>query len=344
MISPIEWLDNRVKILDQTRLPGKVVYFETADYHDVVSAIKELKIRGAPAIGVATAYGIALGALKIRADKKEAFLTQFNTVIRAFVAARPTAVNLFKSIERMQRIVEAEDYLDSIRPMLVEVAKNIHAEEKANSRKIGEFGSELIKDNFTILTHCNTGALATAGSGTALGAIFTSSSQGKKISVIATETRPLLQGSRLTAWELTQEKIPFTLITDSAAGHFMKSGRVSCVMVGADRIAANGDTANKIGTYSLAILAHEHAIPFYVAAPTTTIDFSLQSGSEISIEERDPAEITGWLDIQFAPAGAPAVNPAFDITPAKYISAIITEKGIAQQPLPAALNSFLKEK
>lgn len=344
MMHPIEWMDNKLRILDQTQLPQKIVYLETSDYHDVLAAIKKLKIRGAPAIGVAAAYGIALGALKIKTDKKETFFAQFDTILRAFAATRPTATNLFKAIERMQHIALSEQYLESIRPALVEVARNIHSEEKANSRKISQFGTELIKDNTTILTHCNTGALATAGYGTALGIIFACAEQGKKINVIATETRPLLQGARLTAFELKQGKIPFTLIADSAAGYFIKSDKVNYVIVGADRIAANGDTANKIGTYTLAVLAYENKIPFYVAAPTSTIDVSIISGEAIKIEERDPAEVTTWRDLNLAPEGTVAANPAFDITPNKYISAIITEKGIAEQPFEAVLSTFMKER
>ena len=342
MISPIDWLDNKVRILDQTRLPGKIVYIETSDYHDVVNAIKELKIRGAPAIGVATAYGIALGALKIKASKKETFLTELENIFRSFASSRPTAVNLFKAIERIERIASTEQYLESIRPAIVEVAQNIHAEEKVASKRISQFGTELIKDNVTIMTHCNTGALATAGYGTAMGIIFACKTQGKNIKVVATETRPLLQGARLTVWELMQEKIPVTLITDSATGHFLKSGSINYVIVGADRIAANGDTANKIGTYNLAVLAHENKIPFYVAAPISTIDLSIKSGEEIKIEERHSDEITKWADICFAPEGATVSNPAFDVTPHKYITAIISDKGIAEQPYETVLCTFFK--
>ena len=344
MLSPIEWLDNKVRILDQTKLPEKITYIDISDYHDVLSAIKELKIRGAPAIGVAAAYGIAIGALKIKAEKNEAFFTQFDIILRAFASIRPTAVNLFKTIERMQRIAQAEQYIESIPPALLAVARNIHAEERANSRRISQFGSELIKENTTILTHCNTGALATAGYGTALGVVFACAEQDKKINVVATETRPLLQGARLTAFELKQQKIPFILIADSAAGYFIRSGKVNYVIVGADRIAANGDTANKIGTYTLAVLAKENKIPFYVAAPTSTIDLATISGETIEIEERDPLEITNWGDVTFAPLDIVAANPAFDVTPHPYITAIITEKGVASPPFDATISKLLKEK
>jgi methylthioribose-1-phosphate isomerase len=343
MINPIEWLDTKVKILDQTKLPERMVYIETSDYHDVLAAITDLKVRGAPAIGVAAAYGIALGALKIKARTKEAFLQDLGNITRAFAATRPTAVNLFKTIEKMERLAKEEEYVESLQPLLVAVAKNIHAEEKAASQRISQFGTELIKDNFTILTHCNTGALATAASGSALGIAFAAKERGLNIKVIADETRPLLQGSRLTMLELLDANIPATLIVDSAAGHFIKSGKVNCVIVGADRIAANGDTANKIGTYGLAVVAHENKVPFYVAAPLSTIDLTLASGNSIKIEERNPLEILEWKDIRFAPAGAQAANPAFDVTPNEYITAIITDKGIAQQPYARTLGQLAEE-
>ena len=343
MISPIEWLDNKVKILDQTRLPDRMVYIETSDYHDVVAAISDLKVRGAPAIGVAAAYGIALGALKIKARTKEAFIQELGNITRAFASSRPTAVNLFKTIEKMERLAKEEEYVESLQPLLVAVAKNIHAEEKGASQRLSTFGTELIKDNFTILTHCNTGALATAASGSALGIVFAAKERGLNIKVIATETRPLLQGARLTMLELLDAQIPATLIVDSAAGYFMKAGKVNCVIVGADRIAANGDTANKIGTYSLAVVAHENKIPFYIAAPVTTLDPAIASGTQIKIEERDPSEVTNWKDVRFPPAGIQAANPAFDVTPNNYITAIITDKGIAEQPYTRTLGQLLEE-
>ena len=330
-MKPIEWLGNKLRIIDQTRLPGKVVFTELRDYAEVAAAIREMKVRGAPAIGVAAAYGIALGAQNIKAESKDKFMSQLDQVLQAFSAARPTAVNLFRAIDRMKKAASASDFT-IIKQALIDEAKAIHAEEEAATERLSQLGAELIEDGFTILTHCNAGPLATAGYGTALGVIKAAKEQGKQIDVIATETRPLLQGARLTAWELMQENIPTTLITDSMAGYFMSRGKINCVIVGADRIAANGDTANKIGTYTLAVLAKENGIPFYVAAPTSTIDISLGSGEEIPIEERSPEEVTTIGGISLAPKGVTAANPAFDVTPHKYITAIITEKGIIRNP------------
>jgi methylthioribose-1-phosphate isomerase len=342
-MKPIEWLGNKLKIIDQTQLPGKLAYLELRDYTDVVAAIKEMKVRGAPAIGVAAAYGIALGAQNIKAETKAKFITQFDKILQAFTAARPTAVNLFRAIDRMKKVVETTGDVQKIKQLLIDEAKRIHAEEETATRQLSQLGAELIKDGFTVLTHCNAGALATAGYGTALGVIKAAKEQGKKIEVIATETRPLLQGARLTAWELMQENIPVTLITDSMAGYFLSRGKINCVIVGADRIAANGDTANKIGTYTLAVLAKENGIPFYVAAPTSTIDLSLKSGDEIPIEERNPDEVTSIKGIRLAPVGVTAANPAFDVTPNKYITAIITEKGIVTKPYVSRLKGSVGE-
>jgi methylthioribose-1-phosphate isomerase len=342
-MKPIEWLGNKLKIIDQTQLPGKVAFAELRSYTEVVAAIKELKVRGAPAIGVAAAYGIALGAqnIKAKAKAKAEFLSEFDKILQAFAAARPTAVNLFRAIDRMKKAAEKAGDVPEIKQALINEAKGIHAEEEAATRQLSRLGAGLIKDGFTVLTHCNAGALATAGYGTALGVIKAAWEQGKKIEVIATETRPLLQGARLTAWELMQENIPVTLITDSMAGYFMSRGKVNCVIVGADRIAANGDTANKIGTYTLAVLAKENGIPFYVAAPTSTIDLSLKSGEEIPIEERNPEEVTSIKGIRLAPKGVAAANPAFDVTPHKYITAIITEKGIVRKPYLSGLKKLI---
>ncbi len=328
----IEWLGNRVKILDQTRLPQEEVYLELSRYQDIASAITELKIRGAPAIGVAGAYGIALGALKIKAKSREEFMEKLQTVSQTIASTRPTARNLFHAVDRMLRVAEAGEDIDQIKKALVAEAINIQANEAEATTKLSQLGAELIEDGFSILTHCNTGALATAGYGTALGVIIQAWEQGKKLRVLATETRPLLQGARITAWELKKADIPFTLITDSMAGYFISRGEVNCVIVGADRIAANGDTANKIGTYTLAVLAKEHGIPFYVAAPTTTIDLSLASGDEIPIEQRSQEEVTHIQGVSIAPEGTQAANPAFDVTPHKYITAIITENGIIREP------------
>jgi methylthioribose-1-phosphate isomerase len=340
-IKPIEWLGDRVKILDQTKLPQKEVYLELSRYQDVVSAIAELKIRGAPAIGVAGAYGVALGALKIKIKSRDDFLQKLCAITQAIAATRPTARNLFRALERMQKTAESSKDIEQIKKALVNEAIKIHSEEAEATRKLSQLGAGLIKDGFTVLTHCNTGALATAGYGTALGVIIKAREQGKRLKVIATETRPLLQGARITAWELKKAKIPFTLITDSMAGHFMSRGEVDCVIVGADRIASNGDTANKIGTYTLAVLAKEHSIPFYVAAPTTTIDLSLASGAEIPIEERSPEEVTHIQGIATAPAGVKVQNPAFDVTPHRYITAIITEGGIIREPYGEGLKKVV---
>ena len=328
----IEWLGNSVRILDQTRLPGEEVYLELGDYQDIASAIVEMKIRGAPAIGILGAYGEALGALKIEAESRDEFLGKLRNIIKTLVATRPTAKNLFRAIERMQQVVQIGNDIEQVKQALVEEAVKIHTDEAEATRRLSQLGAELIKDGFTILTHCNTGALATAGYGTALGVIERAKEQGKRIKVMATETRPLLQGARLTTWELKKASIPFILITDSMAGYFMERGEVNCVIVGADRIAANGDTANKIGTYSLAVLAKENGVPFYVAAPTTTVDLSQASGDEIPIEQRNQAEVTHIQGVSLVPEGTQAANPAFDITPHRYITAIITERGIIREP------------
>ncbi len=325
---PIEWLGDRVIILDQTRLPQEEVYLETADYREIASAIRELKIRGAPAIGVAGGYAIALGGLEIEAGTRAEFLKELEKVSRTIAGTRPTARNLFQAVERMERVLKAGGEVSEIKRELVEEAVKIHLEEAEATEKLSQAEAELIKDGFTILTHCNTGPLATTGYGTALGVIIRAHEQGKKVKVFADETRPLLQGARLTTWELKKAGIPVTLITDSMAGYFMSKGEIDCVIVGADRITANGDTANKIGTYSLAVLAKENGIPFYVAAPTTTIDASLATGAEIPIEQRKSEEVTHIRGVQIAPDGIEVGNPAFDVTPYRYITAIITERGI----------------
>ncbi len=329
---PIEWRGDRVVILDQTRLPGEEVYLELDNYQDIASAITELKIRGAPAIGICGAYAVALSALKIDSTSPDSFRERLRGVIRAIAATRPTARNLFRNLERMQRVAEAESDVAEIKAALVAEAKQIHADEVEATRRLSEHGAELIEDGVTVLTHCNAGPLATSGYGTALGVVIAAKEQGKRVKVLATETRPLLQGARLTTWELKHAGIPVTLITDAMAGYFISQHQVDCVIVGADRIAANGDTANKIGTYTLAVLAKENGIPFYIAAPTTTIDPNLPSGKEIPIEERSPEEVTHIQGIRIAPEGINAANPAFDVTPHRYISAIITERGIIREP------------
>ncbi|AQU02900.1 MAG: S-methyl-5-thioribose-1-phosphate isomerase [Dehalococcoides mccartyi] len=327
----IEWRDNRLIILDQTLLPLEEKYLELNDYHAVAEAIKTLRVRGAPSIGVAAAYGIALGALGIETQYCSEFLPLYQQVSAEIASTRPTAKNLFMAAERMDHVVASGTDVSQVKISLVEEAVKIHHEEEEASRKISAFGAELIQPGWTVLTHCNAGPLATAGYGTALGVIIAAHQQGKNISAFATETRPLLQGARLTALELKEAGIPFKLITDSMAGHFMQKGVINAVVVGADRIAKNGDTANKIGTYSLAVLALAHGIPFYVAAPSSTFDKSIESGLDIVIEERKPEEITQIRGQRIAPENIAVANPAFDVTPANLITAFITENGIIRR-------------
>jgi len=329
---PIEWLGNRVRILDQTKLPQKETYLVTDDYRKVAGAIKELKVRGAPAIGIAGAYGVALGASKIKSASREEFLKQVQKVSDAIASTRPTARNLFFALERMQKASTKGKTSVDIKKVLMAEAIKIHKEEADATKRLSELGAGLIKKGWTILTHCNTGPLAPSGYGTALGVIIAAHKQGKKIQVLADETRPLLQGARLTAWELKKAGVPVTLITDSMAGHFMRVGKVDCVITGADRIAANGDTANKIGTYPLAVVAKENKIPFYIAAPVSTIDMKMKSGARIPIEERGADEVMRFNGQLLVLDGINAANPAFDVTPNKYITAIITDKGIIKPP------------
>jgi len=338
----IEWQDGAIRMLDQTRLPGEEFYLELGDVAGVCEAIRALRIRGAPAIGVAAAYGLALGANSIRADNREEFLSGLDGIAREIAATRPTAVNLFWALERMLGVARGGKDIPEIRAALMREVELIEGETEEADRRMGRYGAELIEDGFTVLTHCNAGALATAGYGTALGVIKSAHEQGKRVEVFADETRPLLQGARITAWELMKEGIPVTLITDNMAGHFMKQGRISCVVVGSDRIAANGDVANKIGTYGVAVLAREHSVPFYVAAPVSTIDFSISSGDEIPIEERDPLEVTCIRGERIAPEGVRVASPAFDVTPHRYVSAIITEEGIAREPYTRSLEAMRK--
>jgi methylthioribose-1-phosphate isomerase len=338
---PIEWLGNRVRIIDQTRLPHEEVYLELNDYRDVAAAIRELKIRGAPAIGVAGAYAVSLGAREIDTDDKKTFLQELLPVFHVISVTRPTARNLFFALERLKKIAGTGKSPTQIKKALIEEAVKIHEKEAEATCQLSLFGAEIIQNGWTILTHCNTGPLATTGYGTALGVIITAYKQGKNIKVLATETRPLLQGARLTTWELKKTYIPVTLITDSMAGYFIKLRKVDCIITGADSIAANGDTANKIGTYTLAVLAKENRIPFYIAAPTSTIDPSLKTGNAIPIEERNADEVTHLLGMPIAPEGVIAANPAFDVTPHRYITAIITEKGIIREPFVDGIKSFL---
>ena len=330
---PVEWQSDRLIVLDQTKLPHEEVYLELGDYRSIASAIRELKIRGAPLIGIAGAYAVALGAMKIESTLKAEFLAELDEIIDTIGGTRPTAKNLFLALERMQQAAASNNEIQQVKTALVEEAIKIHNEEIEATHRISKLGAELIKDGSTILTHCNAGPLATGGYGTALGVIRFAHEQGKSMKVFASETRPLLQGARLTTWELKNAGIPVTLITDSMAGFFMSLGIIDCVIVGADRIAANGDTANKIGTYTLAVLARENDVPFYVAAPSTTIDPSLACGEEIPIEQRSVEEVTHIQGVRIAPDGVAAANPAFDVTPHRYITAIITERGIIQGDL-----------
>ena len=338
----IEWVQGKIRLLDQTRLPWDEVFLELSDYRELPQAIKQMRIRGAPTIGLAAAYGMALGAQGIEAKSKEEFLKELDSVAQTLAATRPTARNLFWALERMNRAAQAGD-VAQIKAALLNEARKIERENEEADKLIAAFGAELIRDGFTVLTHCHTGSLATAGYGTALGAIKEAAKQGKRIRVYATETRPLLQGARLTTWELMREGISVTLITDGMAGHFLKNRAIDCVIVGADRIAANGDVANKIGTYSIAVLAMENAVPFYVAAPLSTVDLSLASGDEIAIEERGPEEVTHIRGVAIAPDGVGVANPAFDVTPHYYVSAIITEKGIIREPYVERLRKLLRE-
>jgi len=339
----IEWRDNKVVMIDQTRLPGEEVYNEYSDFKSVAEAIRGMVIRGAPAIGVAAAMGIALGVREIIADTQESFFQQLSNICDVMAATRPTAVNLFWAIDRMKRVAEANRSrpLAEIREILKLEAIRVEEEDLAICRAIGKHGASLIPEGATVLTHCNAGGLATAGYGTALGVIRAAHEAGKNIQVFADETRPWLQGARLTAWELMKEGIPVTLIADNMAGFFMKKGEITCCVVGADRIAANGDTANKIGTYSVAVLAKENRIPFYVAAPISTLDLTLESGDAIPIEERHSREVTHLQGLPVAPEGVRVRNPAFDVTPARYIAGIITERGVVRGDYEKGLRALV---
>jgi len=330
----IEWKKDRVRILDQRKLPQEVRYIDCKEASSVAEAIRTLAIRGAPAIGVAAAMGIALAAVKIRSHRPDVFRESLKDVFEELRQSRPTAVNLFWALDRMKKILDQVPPLsvEDLRSSLEAEALRIFDEDVKVNQRIGEHGKDLIQDGDRILTHCNAGGLATVGYGTALGVLYAAWFQGKRFRVFVDETRPLLQGTRLTAWELMQEKIPVTLITDNMAPWVMKKAGINLVLVGADRIARNGDTANKIGTYGLAISSKWHGIPFYVAAPTSTVDLDLANGLGIPIEERDPAEVTHVQGQQVAPGGIKAFNPAFDITPQFFIKAIVTEKGIIRKP------------
>jgi methylthioribose-1-phosphate isomerase len=330
MVETVQWTGGGVTLIDQTRLPLEETFVTCRTYEEVATAIRDMVVRGAPAIGVTAAMGVALGVLQGE---------PIDVVCDTLAKTRPTAVNLFWAIDRMKRLYEslAGKSREKIARRMVEEAQLVREEDIAICRAIGRNGATLVPDGKTVLTHCNAGALATAGYGTALGVIRAAVESGKRIDVFADETRPFLQGARLTVWELQQDGIATTLITDNMAGHFLKSGRIGCVVVGADRIAANGDVANKVGTYGVAVLAKENGVPFFVAAPVSTLDLSLASGDAIPIEQRAASEVTHVFGTQVAPAGTAVQNPAFDVTPARYVSAIITERGVARAPYEVSL-------
>ncbi len=330
MVKTIEWVNGKVRMIDQSRLPREVVYVDCTDYRMVAKGIKKLWIRGAPAIGIAAAMGIALGAQEIRTNDFHEFMKGLETVFNDLLATRPTAVNIQWAVERIKKFLmeRKNEPVDTLKALLVEESNSVLREDIEINRAIGKFGAQFIKDGDTIITHCNAGSLATGGYGTATGPIRVAVEQGKRIQVIADETRPVLQGCRLTAWELMEDNIPVTLITDNTAGALLRKGEINLAIVGTDRTVANGDVANKIGTYSLAVLCKENGVPFYVAAPLSSIDFSISNGELIPIEERGPEEVTHIFECHIAPEGVKVRNLAFDVTPAKYITGIITEKGV----------------
>ena len=340
----IEWKGDRVRLLDQRRLPQEVRYLDCRDSSAVCRAIRTMAIRGAPAIGVAAAMGIAVAARKLTTRRPEVFLWKMEKVCEEMSKTRPTAVNLFWAVDRMKRILHQSPLLDvgAIIKSLEKEALRIYEEDVEMNRRMGKNGKDLIPEGSGVLTHCNAGALATADYGTAVGVIRAAWEEGRRFHVFADETRPLLQGARLTAWELVQARIPVTVLTDSMAGWLMKKGEIALVLVGADRIARNGDTANKIGTYGLAVLANWHHIPFYVVAPTSTRDLALSSGKDIPIEERAPEEVTHFLGNRIVSRGVDAFNPAFDVTPHALIKAIVTEEGIIRRPFEKNLRRIMK--
>jgi methylthioribose-1-phosphate isomerase len=340
---PIEWTDRGVVMLDQRLLPAEEVSYTYTNYREVAKAIRDMVIRGAPAIGVAAAMGTALGVLHSSARSVGPLRTEFTEICDALAKTRPTAVDLFWAIERMKRrfaeLCAQTSDLAKIRQGMVAEAQLVHLEKKSTDEAIGRFGAEFMPTDGQVMTQCNAGALATGGIGTALGVIRVAFQQGKKLHVLVPETRPYLQGARLTAWELHKGGIPLTLITDNMVGHFLKTGKVGAIVTGADRIAANGDTANKIGTYQIAVLAKENNVPFYIAAPVSTFDLALPDGDYIPIEERSPAEVTHLQGVRIAP-DVHAAHPAFDVTPARYIAAIFTERGVARAPYTESLRAL----
>src|SRR6185312_3040255 len=342
VIKTLEWTDDGVRFIDQTKLPTEEVYVTCGTYEEVADAIRTMIVRGAPAIGVAAAMGVALGVRDSGADHVSELRRDFEQICDTIAETRPTAVNLFWAIQRMRDKFETVSELPvaQIKQTLVTEAQRMYLEDIANNEAMGRYGAVLLPSDGTVLTHCNAGALATCGYGTALGVIRAAVESGKKIQVYADETRPFLQGARLTAWELVKDNIPTTLISDNMAGAMMRQGKIAAVIVGADRIAANGDVANKIGTYTVAVLAKEHGIPFYVAAPWATIDMETPDGSKIPIEQRSSREVTHFAGKQAAPNGVKVENPAFDVTPNKYVTAIITERGVAKVPLAESLKEL----
>src|SRR6266849_5299749 len=345
MIHTLEWTEVGVRFLDQTKLPTEEIYVTCVTYQQVADAIRTMVVRGAPAIGVAAAMGVALGIRDAAARDHAELRHHFNEICKVIGATRPTAVNLFWAIERMRRTFDATQGLTigETRQALIDESKRMHVEDIVANKTMGRHGAALMPASGSVLTHCNAGALATCGYGTALGVIRAAIEQGKKIHVYADETRPFLQGSRLTAWELMKDNIPTTVISDNMAGAMMKQGKIGAIVVGADRIAANGDVANKIGTYTVAVLAKEHSLPFYVAAPISTVDLETSDGSKIPIEQRNPAEVTHIAGKAITPAGVQIENPAFDVTPAKYVTAIVTERGIARAPYEQSLAHLVRE-
>jgi len=352
MIHTLEWTDRGVRFLDQTKLPTEETYVTCTTHQQVADVIRNMVVRGAPAIGVAAAMGIALGVKNSKAESGADLKKNFDQICETIRQTRPTAVNLFWAIRRMREKFELLQHggqecpphtIQQIKKTLIEEAQRMHAEDIAANQAMGRHGATLMPASGGVLTHCNAGALATAGYGTALGVIRAAVEQGKKIHVYADETRPFLQGSRLTAWELMKDGIPTTVISDNMAGAMMKQGKIGAIVVGADRIAANGDVANKIGTYTVAVLAKEHGIPFYVAAPISTVDLDTPDGSKIPIEQRSAKEVTHIAGKQMVPDGVEIENPAFDVTPAKYVAAIITERGVARAPYEQSLRRLAEK-
>jgi methylthioribose-1-phosphate isomerase len=345
MIQTLEWTDSGVRFIDQTKLPTEETYVLCKTHQQVADVIRNMVVRGAPAIGVAAAMGIALGVKNSKASTVGELKVEFDEISDVMAKTRPTAVNLFWAIARMRDQFESLRIrpVPQIKQALIDEARRMHAEDIRANQAMGRHGAALMPASGGVLTHCNAGALATCGYGTALGVIRAAIEQGKKIHVYADETRPFLQGSRLTAWELMKDGIPTTVISDNMAGAIMKQGKIGAIVVGADRIARNGDVANKIGTYTVAVLAHEHAIPFYVAAPFSTIDLATSDGGKIPIEQRDAREVTHIAGKQMVPDGARVENPAFDVTPAKYVTAIVTERGIARAPYEESLRKLAEE-